>query len=433
MASEPVIVPPTPTVNQPSGPADNSPGLEQVQAVFDKIMPPGKDEKPPPPPSSTPPPAAPSSPEKDAQSHTPTGPEAQAPPETEAAPKTEERKIPSFLEEALRVDSKSEPAKAPEPTPAEDWPEELPTFKSSDEAKARYKNWRQSYDRLKEENKKLSTRPQPVDDQKVKFLEQQNQEMAKALSRFGVENNQEFQQQVLRPLHAHWNEAARIVKDAGGDPQLLANAMQMTGKAQFEALDELFQDMPESAKAEAHDALRNYRRFENIRRQALSNAPQTFEVLQRKELERQYATVSQQREEMKNIFENQLRRIRDEAKLEIFQTTSDPEAKWWNDQAKAIEDNSRKLYLENTDMDKMAVACILAPAVDAYRQLWLGERARRAKAESSLKEKFGAEPSLSESPGPHKPQAETQFQEDLKQPFEQVFLREFHKSQQQRR
>ena len=338
--------------------------------------------------------------------------------------------MPSFLEEALKVEG-GEEKPAAKLSGDDEWPEELPTFKNSEEAKERYKKWRQSYDSLKQEKAKLETRPagDPAAAERLKIVEEQNREMATTLSRLGVEQSVEFQQQVLRPLHAYWNEAARIVKDSGGDPQQLAQAMSLQGKAQFEALDELFADMPESAKAEAHDALRNYRRFENARQQSLANAPKTLEALQKKELQRQYEMVNQQRAEMKNIFDNQLRRLTEEAKLEIFQTSKNPEDKWWNDQAEEIISNSRKLYLENTDMDKMAVACILAPAVDAYRKLWLSERAARMKADGTLKEKFEQEPSLSESPGGKQLPPSQKMAEDLKRPFTEVFLEEFHKSQ----
>ena len=49
------------------------------------------------------------------------------------------------------------------------------------------------------------------------------------LSRVGVEHSQEFQQKIIAPLTGSWNEAVRIVQEAGGDPQQLAQAMSMTG------------------------------------------------------------------------------------------------------------------------------------------------------------------------------------------------------------
>lgn len=430
----PTIVPGTPTITQPStGPVtppaqepvkDTSPGIDVVQKVFDRIMPPGKDAKPPAsatPPVTEPPPAIPPPPVEP--------PKEPVKPAEEPKPPVE-HKMPSFLEEALKVEP-SQPEKPAAP-PEEEWPEELPTFKSSDEAKNRYKKWRESYKTLKEEAKSLRERPGGLDEQtkaRMDMLEGQNKEMATVLSRFGVEQSAEFQQNVIRPLYGAWNEACRIVKESGLDPNDLARAMSLGGKTQFEALDQLFEGMPESAKSEVHDALRAYRKLEDVRRSALANAPANFEQIRKREMEREYAVLNKQKEEMASMFDDAIKQLRDEAKVEVLQTTTDPEAGWWNDQQKELIATSRKLYLENTDMRKMAMACVLAPMADTYRKLWLTERAARNKAEKNLQEKFGAEPSLSESPGATTPSQEAQMKEDLKRPFSEVFLREFHRAQ----
>ena len=426
MPSEPAIIPPVPTVTQPSapGPVDTSPGLEEVQRAFDKAYP-WKGDAPKP---SVPPADLPSEEPAKKVQELPAEPVAQPtePPRAPVEPAKEpvEHKMPSFLEEA----PKSEPSQAP---PAEEFPEELPTFKSSEESKTNWKRLRGNYQKLKEENKRLSQRP-ALDEAaaaRLQTLETHNKQMAETLSRFGVEQSAEFQQNVIRPLEASWYEAARIVKESGRDPQDLARAMTQRGKAQFEALDELFDGMPESAKAEAHDAIRNYRRYEEVRQQALARAPQTFQEIRKRELDREYQTVNQQRSEMANMFDDAIRLLRDEAKVEVFRTTNEPEAAWWNEQAKACQDQGRQLYLDNTDMKRMAFACALAPLADVYRKLWLTERAGKHKAETTLRDKFGSEPSLSESPGSKDHSPPAQLQEDLRRPFSEIFLREFHRSQ----
>ena len=190
-----------------------------------------------------------------------------------------------------------------------EWPEELPP----EERKSRIKGLRDAYKSLKEEVKQLKAMPHrdPAEQQRLAWLENQNKQMAEVLTRFGVEQSAEFQQNIMGPLHASWNEAARIVRDAGGDPQALAKAMSLTGKTQLEALDEIFAEMPESAKTEAHDALRMYRRYEDARRNAIANAPKTMETLRARETERQYAEVNKQRENMKCMFDRALHKLRD--------------------------------------------------------------------------------------------------------------------------
>ena len=127
--------------------------------------------------------------------------------------------------------------------------------------------------------------------------------MAEVLSRVGVEHSADFQNQIIRPLTGAWNEAVRIVHEAGGDPNQLAQVMSLQGKAQFEGLDELFSEMPESAKMEAHEALRTYKRYEEARQRAVANAPRTMEAIREKEVQREYQNVQQQRAQMASMFD----------------------------------------------------------------------------------------------------------------------------------
>src|SRR4249919_1877374 len=250
--AEPQIVPPTPTVTQPShppppAPPDTSPGLDQMQAIFDRVLPDTRK----PTPSATAP-TAPDAP--------PAAPAQPAPGEQPPAAPTEqppgELKIPSFLDEALKPD----PAAAQPPIdPEADFLDDLPP----DQKQSRITGLREAYKRVKGEleTARQRTGSDPQERARLQFLEGQNRQMQEVLSRVGVEHSPQFQQQIIAPLTASWHEVARIVRDAGGDPQELAKAMTLQGKAQFEALDMLFSEMPESAKTEAHDALRTYRRF----------------------------------------------------------------------------------------------------------------------------------------------------------------------------
>jgi len=348
-------------------------------------------------------------------------------PEVKPPPAEPVHKMPSFLEEALKV----EPSQ-PKPPVDEEMPEELPTFKTPEESKQNWRRWREEYKALKGELKKARETPAQNQEQinRLAYLESQNKEMSSMLTRLGVEQSTEFQNNIIRPLYASWNEAARIVKESGADPDDLSKAMTLSGKAQFEALDALFQEMPESAKAEVHDALRTYRRFEDARRAALANAPATFEGIRKREIQRQYQELDRQREDMKGKFDQALTTLRDKMKVEIFQRTNEPEAKWWNDQGDRIIEAARSLYLENTDMERVALACLLAPSADVYRKLWMATQKRVGELQKLINERMGGEPTLSESGGDGgNLMPEQKMQDDLKRPFSEVFLREFHKAQ----
>jgi hypothetical protein len=388
--------------------------MDQVQRAFDRAYPDINPQRTAAaaaeaPAAPTPPPPEPTTPPE------PTAPEPAKPPT--------EFKVPNFLEEAL----KGEAPAAPEADPEADFPDDLP----QEQKQSRIKGLREAYKKLKTEVATLRSQPNrdPAEQARLQWLEQNNRQMSEMLSRVGVEHSQEFQREIIAPLTASWNEAARIVKDAGADPQELAKAMTLTGKAQFEALDMLFQEMPESAKLEAHDALRTYKRYEEARQRAVANAPRTLEALQKKEAQRQYQELGKQRQGMAQMFDRALAMLRDEAKVEVFLKTNDPEGKWWNDQGEQVIQQGRQLFLENTDMDKVAMACLLAPTADAYRKLFLQSQQKVGELQKIIRDRIGGEPNLSESAGNGNLGPESQLKEDLKKPFDQVFLREFHRAQ----
>ena len=413
---EPQIVPPTPTITQPPPGVDNSPGMDAVQRAFDTAYPDVQRKTP----ATTSLPGAPEEPPK------PATPPTQEPPPTSPPG---EYKVPSFLEEALKGEP-GQPAAPAAPEPDAEFPEDLPP----EQKQSRLKGLRDAYKRVKAEADQLRAQPQrdPQEQQRMQWLEQQNRAMAEMLSRVGVEQSADFHQNIIAPLTQSWNEAARIVRDAGGDPQELAKVMSLSGKAQFEGLDLLFSEMPESAKMEAHDALRTYRRYEDARRKAVQNAPQTLEAIRNRENQRQMQELNKQRQDMGTMFERAVQRLRDEAKVEVFQKTNDPEGKWWNDQSEQLIEQGRNLFMENTDLDRVALACLLAPAADTYRKLFLTAQKKVGDLQKIINDRLGGEPNLSESAGSAFT-AESQMQDDLKKPFADVFLREFHKSQSQRR
>jgi hypothetical protein len=424
---EPTIIPPTPTVTQPSRPdAPVTPpptpaahdSVENVQNIFDRVFP-AKGDKP----LSRATPEPPETPQRPPIDRTP-------PPPAEPEPKKQEPGlVPSFIEEALRTEK---PPAASQPPAADEveveWAEDLPP----EQKQSRIKGLRDAYKRTKEELKTLKSRP-PADQaamERLAFMEQQNKQMAEVLSRVGVEHSPEFKQQILRPLYASWGEASRIVKESGGDPQDLRAAMSLQGRAQFEALDQLFADMPESAKAEAHDALRTYRRYDQARAAALADAPRTAEAIRQRETQRQHQELGRARNEMQQMFENALTALRDEAKVEVFLKTNDPETDWWNKQGESVVEQARSLFLENTDLNKVAMACLLAPTADAYRNLFMKAQKQVAELKQIIKEKGWAEPNLSESGGNAGSRTpEAQHQHDLNRPFKDVFLEEFHRQQ----
>jgi hypothetical protein len=428
---EPTIVPPTPTINQGSDPAAAADAAlgQSVQTIFDRIMPPAspkasQDESVPPPPPQEPPKPPPPVPIEPPVPTEPVPPPTQIPTSPEP-----ERKLPSFIEQALKV----EPAEAPA-APVDELPENLEHL-PPEEHKQRWQKFRGAFNALKEENKTLKNRP-PVDEPtkaRLDYLENENKGLTNRLNQFSIETNQDFQKNVIQPMQGAWYKAAKTMQEAGGDPAALAKAMSVSGLAQYQALDEILSDLPESAKAEVNGALTAYRQLDEVRRHALADAPRTIQELNKRNMERQMEAISKQKTEMGVLFDEAVRKLRDEAGVEVLRRSDDPESQWWNQQGDEMIQTARALYLDNADLGRMAMACVLAPMADTYRKLWFQERDARLKAEGTLKQKFGAEPSLSESGGAVPVQGATAMRDDLKRPFDQVFLDKFHELQRQGR
>jgi len=426
---DPVIQPPPPTITQGDSPEQIAAATKNVQDIFDRVAPkiggketekapvtpPARQETPPvePPLDTKPPPETPDSTKP---------PPAAKPPET---PAPSDPSTPSFIDKILRGEPETPPAAAPVD---EEWPEELPTFKTSDDAKARYKNWREAHKKLREENRELREKP-ILDDataSRLKFLEGKTVEQDKQLSAMSVNMHPDFQRNIIQPLYQVWNHAAKVVQESGGNAENLAKALALNGRAQYEAIDEVLSDIPESARVEVNGAIAQYRRLDEARRAALADAPRTVETLKKNDLERQMAYYDTQKKQMAVMFDEAIKELREKAKIEVLQKSDDPDAKQWNERADAIVEVAKNLFLENKDLKRMAFAVAMAPMADVYRDLWLKERAARAKGDKLISDRLGAEPNLSESGG-NVPGSTPTIEEDLKTPFPQVFLREFHR------
>lgn len=422
---ESTIVPPVPTINQSDSPEQIASAVENVQAIFDKVSPkirgtptpeaPSRPPEPPPAPAKSPEPVK-------AKEDAPVDiiePPAETGEKVEPVKRGEEHKIPSFIEKALEV--KPETAETPAQPVEDEFPEELP---AKEAGKTNWKRLREQYKTLKTEVEQLRSRPAGIDEptkQELEFLRSQNKELSTVLSRTEVEHHREFQQKIVQPMNAAWSEAARIVKEIGRDPQDLAKALSLSGAAQYEALDELFTGMPESAKIRVNNAVATVQSYDNQRKAWLADAPRRAEELKKSDYQRQLQQLAQQKDEMRGLFDLAIQKLRDEAKVEVLQKSNDPDAKWWNEQADQIVETSRNVFLENTDMQKVAYACALAPMADVYRKLWLTTRAELAKKDGIIKEKFGSEPNMSESGGNVR-NGTPSLEEDLKKPIGDVFL-----------
>lgn len=398
--------------------AEPNAALTAVQAAFEKAAPlrgtraakasstaPVEPQKPVPEPAPAPAPTPEPAPEK---------------------PKTPEPeyKLPSFV-------LGEEPAKPATPVAEEEpLPVEAPAG-SDEKTKLNWKKARDKIDRQEAELKELRAKaqsreekgkaPNEAEAQRIADLERENTEYKQALQRQSIENHPQFINQVLRPLQASYTEAKRIISDAGGDESALDRALVATGKAHYDAMDEILSGLPESAKVELTSSIRDWRKFNQQRQNALANAPKLAEDMKRADEARQLQAVTEYQKEMDRTYEDVVKHSRDVVGFELLRKSDNPEHAEWNGMVDKIVDYGREL-LRSDDKVKMAQACVFAPAAMTLRDLWKRAEQRASRAEKELAALRSSEPSMSSSGSPNPVK-----DDDLKIPFEKLLIQTLHK------
>jgi hypothetical protein len=413
---DPVIVPSAPpTINQGD---DIS---KAVQEMFDKKLPAIKTR----PSSASSPEPQPQPEQKPQPPQTPPEPVPQPqPPQPEPRPAvakepSHEVPLPSFLEEAIKATEVKPPT--PEVTD-EDWPEEPQKIKEN------YRKWRDSWF---ERGKTIKTLKAQLEDAakhgvadpaavaRIQQLEQDNVQMAQTLSRVGVETNPRFQQEVLGPMHYHYQKARSIVHEVGGDIEALDRALSLRGREHYNAMDELLSGIPESAKQRINSELGEYQRLNEIRVAHLQRAPETLARYQQEQMAWQYQNLNNQKNQMNALVDEVIREMT--PKVEVFRDDTDSEP--WNERAKVLKNAFRQTILENTDYKRLANAVALGYATDAYRSLFQVMLKRAVKAEKELRAIRGAEPTIE---GGDEGLSYSSPDEQLKRPIKDVFLEILH-------
>lgn len=370
------------------------------------------------------PPAAPQAPQTPSTPSPEPKPASETPKPPDSQPSTE-FKLPSFVTQP-ELPITPEP---PKEAPLEEFPAEPPPEIKDEKQKNVWKEWRGKWDKTKKERAELqrkvqeleskSKQPDEATAKRIQELERQNAEFQQHFQRASIENAPEFINSVLRPLQSSYTEAKRIITDAGGDPNQLDKAIVLTGKAQYDAMDEILSGLPESAKGELNAVMRDYKRYAQQRANALADAPRFAADMKAREEARQVQILTQAKQENEQRFDNVVKFLRDDYKFPLLRKSDEPGSESWNQVVDSIVKEGRNLFLENQDINKVAEACVLAPASLALYQLLQNSERARAKAEKELASIRGSEPTMS---GSGAPSNGVDLKTDTKRPFADTFM-----------
>lgn len=254
-------------------------------------------------------------------------------------------------------------------------------------------------DRYKKEAEELRQKAAtPIEDAGVKaVLEQVTKERDELLSRIERVNlleSPKFQADHIIPRQKAFDSLAGLVKDYGSDIGALQRAMGSQGKAKIEALDAIREELPSAMLQSRFDRLvEDIENRTTTINEALRNSKQTAEELKRQETLSREERLQQEQKQWEGLLDAAHRNLLENHKLEPLQKVDRPGYEWWNTQADEIRSIAKDILL-NATPEKAATAAVLAGSADAFRKMWLAERAAREAGDKELAELKGADPSL---------------------------------------
>lgn len=225
-------------------------------------------------------------------------------------------------------------------------------------------------------------------------LKRQNQELLQTVERSNVERHPKFQNEIVHPLKQARKEAHKLLEDAQVNPKLLDKALALDGSDRMEALDQLYGQLPEYAKAELAASVLQIRRLEARRDQILQNAHGTAERLQQQDTISNHEQLQQREQTLLKLADAAVTHLRDKIGFEVFIKSDDPNDKWWNDQVDERLSDMRRLLTNEPDPSQHALAAGLAVSAPFYRDLAIKVRQENKELKAELAAIKGAEPRL---------------------------------------
>lgn len=327
------------------------------------------------------------------------------PPPTEDKPPVEpvtEPEKPASTTDALRSKLAPDfPAVTAEPEkPAAETPTVTPEMLAAETDPKRKESLRkmgEQIDHFKRENEELRRKPAEDPDSKtvIEALRKENEELLARVERTNLLDSPKFQAEHIIPRQKAFDSLAALVKEYNSDAGTLQRAMGLQGKSKIEALDAIREELPSPMLQSRFDRL-----VEDIEsrtatiNEALRNSKQTVEEMRRQETLSREERLQQESKQWKGLLDAAHRNLLENHKLEPLQKVDRPGYEWWNQQADEILNIAEDILLKATP-EKAATAAVLAGSADAFRKMWLAERAAREAGDKELAELRGAEPSLS--------------------------------------
>jgi len=265
--------------------------------------------------------------------------------------------------------------------------------------KADLRKFRDQLATLKTENLTLKSRPVvPTDDPEIKtVLDMTTKERDEALSRlerYDLQASPAFQEKYMKPRQQKFDDAYRLVKDAGGDADALGRAMPLVGAQRIEALEEIARGIQSPMMRGRFERLiEGIESDSRVINEKLANAKQFAQEEAKNETIRRHEDNEKMAKEWVSLLGAARSDLLENIKLETLQKVNKPEFEWWDNQVDEIDAVAQEILLKSSPQ-KAAIAAYLAASAGPLRSMWQAERKRANALDKENRELKGADPKL---------------------------------------
>lgn len=210
--------------------------------------------------------------------------------------------------------------------------------------------------------------------------ERKTAEYEELLAKTNIEEHPAFKKEFVEGRAKIVDRAKRLIEEAGGDVAAITTALNLRGKARFDALREVASDLDGFQQGRLGKCIDELSELDETADAKRAAAAQSYKELQ--ENDRQQSERSRQEftATARRAFETATKSVG----LEVLTKIEGND--WWNKQADEIQENARKFYEGNDSIDTAAQAALKASAMPVYRDLYIGERKENASLSAKVAE-----------------------------------------------
>lgn len=284
-----------------------------------------------------------------------------------------------------KVDPTDEPPAHLSPKGRDDWK----AYKAKKDAEIQ--TWQQKYAALEKELNE--TKPKVwKDDERAEFerYKKEYPEMESIVERIGLERSPQFQNKFVKGRAEIIEKAAKKVIAAGGDGKAFREAMGLTGRAKYEAIEMALGESPQGVVGQVHSLVTQVEDLDEERDSTLASGKVALEEFATQEERKKREQLEKQTAAQTARFEEVTELLKDDFFLLKEVEGNDK----WNEMSKGIRERAKKFLFNASSFDDFATAAIAAESAPIFKQMYQAERNARLAIQEELEQYAGAEPGL---------------------------------------